>query len=106
MNKLKKCTFFRTIYDTKVRNAKAVKTNGFYENLTDKNGNEITLCFHKEAEKVWIVTEKSTGFRVCEGDTRMKALEEVKKKYLDLIFEKIKTAEKYKSIIARAYAEE
>ena len=90
---------------------KAVKTEGFCETLTDKNGNEITLCFHKtpcsvsQKDVVWTVTEKSTGLRVCESSKRMEALEEAKK-YLDTIYEKIQQAEKYKDIIARAYAEE
>ena len=70
----------------------------------NKNGNEITLCFHKASDVVWTVTEKSTGFRVCQGSKRMEALEEAKK-YLDLIYEKMQQAEKYKGIIARAYAE-
>ena len=53
---------------------------------------------------VWTVTEKSTGFRVCQGSKRMEALEEAKKN-LDMIYEKMQQAEKYKGIIARAYAE-
>ena len=44
---MKKCTFYRTIYNPGERGTKAVKTEGFCETLTDKNGNEITLCFHK-----------------------------------------------------------
>lgn len=99
---MKKCTFYRTVY--KDHEVKAVKTEGFCETLTDKNGNEITLCFHKASDVVWTVTEKSTGFRVCEGNKRMTALEEAKK-YLDVLYEKIQQAEKYKSIIDRAYAE-
>ena len=34
---------------------------------------------------VWTVTEKSTGFRVCQGSKRMEALEEAKKN-LDMIY--------------------
>lgn len=111
---MKKCTFYRTIYNPGERGTKAVKTEGFCETLTDKNGNEITLCFHKtptipysatQKNVVWTVTEKSTGLRVCESSKRMEALEEAKK-YLDTIYEKIQQAEKYKDIIARAYAEE
>lgn len=110
---MKKCTFYRTIYNPGGRGTKAVKTEGFCETLTDKNGNEITLCFHKtptipysatQKNVVWTVTEKSTGLRVCESNKRMEALEEAKK-YLDKIYEKIQQAEKYKGIIARAYAE-
>ena len=99
---MRKCTFYRTVY--KNRGVQAVKTEGFCETLKDKNGNEITLCFHKASDVVWTVTEKSTGFRVCQGSKRMEALEEAKK-YLDMIYEKMQQAEKYKGIIARAYAE-
>lgn len=100
---MKKCIFYRTIYSG--REVKAVKTEGFCETLTDKNGNEITLCFHKASEKVWAVTEKSTGFLVCHSDKRMNALEKAKE-YLDMIYEKIQQAEKYKKIISKAYEEE
>lgn len=101
---MKKCTFYRTVYDKKSMGVVATKTDGFCETLTDKNGNEVTLCFHKDSDFVWTVTEKSTGLRVCESDKRMNALEEAKK-YLDLIYDKTQTAGKYKEIIAKAYAE-
>lgn len=99
---MKKCTFYRTVYkDNKIQ---AIKTDGYSETLTDKTGNEITLCFHKESKNVWVVTEKSTGFRVSQGSKRMEALEEAKK-YLNMIYDKVQKLEKYKSIIASAYAE-
>lgn len=47
---MKKCTFYRTVY--KNRGVQAVKTEGFCETLKDKNGNEITLCFHKASDVV------------------------------------------------------
>lgn len=81
---MKKCTFYRTVY--KDHEVQPVKTEGYCETLTDKNGNEIILCFHKESDAVWIVTEKSTGFRVCQGSKRVEALEEAKK-YLNMIYE-------------------
>lgn len=99
---MKKCTFYRTVY--KNYEIQAVKTEGFCETLKDKNGNEITLCFHKASDVVWTVTEKSTGFRVCEGRKRMEALEEAKK-YLDMIYEKTQKLERYKIIITKAYIE-
>lgn len=101
---MKKCTFYRTVYK-RSDGVQAVKTNGYCETLTDKNGNEITLCFHKASDFVWTVTEKSTGFMICDSDKRMNALEEAKK-YLDLIYGNIQKVEKYKSIIAKAYEEE
>ncbi len=105
---MKKCTFYRTIKNPD--GVKAVKTEGFCETLTDKNGNEIILCFHKtpysasQKNVVWTVTEKSTGFKVCCGSKRMEALEEAKK-YLDMLYEKMQQEEKYRGIIARAYAD-
>lgn len=99
---MKKCTFYRTVYSG--RQVRAVKTEGFCETLTDKDGNEITLCFHKASEKVWAVTEKSTGFLVCHSDKRMNALEKAKE-YLDMIYEKMQQSEKYKTIISKAYEE-
>ena len=99
---MKKCTFYRTVYSS--GGVKAVKTDGFCETLTDKNGHEITLCFHKASDFVWGVTEKSTGLGVCQSDKRMNALEEAKK-YIDLIYDKVQTLGKYQEIVAKAYAE-
>lgn len=99
---MKKCIFYRTVY--KDNEVQAIKTDGYSETLTDKTGNEITLCFHKASENVWTVTEKSTGFKVCEGSKRMEALEKAKK-YLDIIYDKIQELEEYKGIIASAYEE-
>lgn len=99
---MKKCTFYRTVY--KDNEVQVIKTDGYSESLKDKNGNEIMLCFHKESDFVWVVTEKSTGFKVCQGSKRMEALEEAKK-YLDMIYDKVEQLERYKGIIASAYAE-
>lgn len=97
---MKKCIFYRMVY--KDNTIQAIKTDGYSEMLTDKNGNEITLCFHKASDFVWTVAEKSTGFRVCQGSKRMEALEEAKK-YLDMIYDKVQKLERYKDIIASAY---
>lgn len=100
---MKKCIFYKTVY--KGNKIQAIKTNGYSETLTDKIGNEIILCFNKSSKNVWVVTEKSTGFRVCEGSKRMEALEKAKK-YLDMIYEKTQKLEEYKSVIKKAYAED
>ena len=57
---MKKCTFYRTVY--KNRGVQAVKTEGFCETLTDKNGN-ITkfhplLVVDDEWENEFIVNQK------------------------------------------------
>lgn len=101
---MKKCTFYRTMYKAG-GGCQTVKTDGYCETLTDKDENEITLCFHKDSDYSWIVTEKSTGFKVCEGSKRTEALKEAKK-YLDRIYEKIRQLEEYKDLVAKAYAEE
>ena len=100
---MKKCVFYRMMNISS--GVQPVKTEGYCETLADKNGNEITLCFHKASDFVWAVTEKSTGFRVCQGSKRMEALEEAKK-YLDMIYERTLKLEKYKELISTAYAEE
>lgn len=108
---MKKCIFYRTVHSP--GGVKAVKTNGYYETLTDKNGHEITLCFHnpdaingvKVRDAIWGVTEKSTGFLICWGCPRKNALEEAKK-YIDLIYDKIQPLGKYQEIISKAYANE
>ena len=96
---MKKCTFYRVMNQNGL---KAVKTQGFCETVTDKNGHEFTLCFNKLYYNLWIVTEQSTGFRVCEGGTRMEAFEN-SKYYIDKIYDKVINLEKYIDIIAKAY---
>lgn len=100
---MKKCTFYRTVYNPKKMQVEAVKTEGFFDVVADNEGNEITLCFHKEFDYHWICTEKSTGLRVSEGSKRKDALEEAQKR-LGLIYVKIIENEKYKELISKAYA--
>ena len=96
---MKKCTFYRMMN----RNDLVVKTHGFCETVTDKNGHEITLCFNKLYDNnMWIVTEQSTGCKICEGNTRMEAFEN-SKHYIDRIYDKILNLGKYIDIINRAY---
>lgn len=101
---MKKCTFYRSIYDTKIKGIRAEKTEGYCETIKDDGGHEITLCFHMNNKKDWWVTEKSTGLKLCNAETRMEAFEEAMK-LINLIYQRIhdKTCKKYIDIIGNAY---
>ncbi len=102
---MKKCTFYRCIYDKAAGGAKAVKTEGFCETVKDNAGNEITLCFHKVSNFEWCVTEKTTGFRICSADKRKTALEKVMKNFINMVYAKTHDAscERYTEVIRKAY---
>lgn len=105
---MKKCGFFRLC---RGQNGLETRyTDGFSEIFKDNNGNKIECCFHRHEDehhiKTWSVTEKSSGFLICQGlPTRKEAAEEVNKKYINRIFSKLqeKQYDRYRELISKAY---
>lgn len=106
---MKKCEFFRMVMGDDKKPSPKI-TEGFCDTFTDKNGNEMIFCFHSteyaKNKKSWAVTEKSTGFLICQGlPTRQAAAEELTNKYLNLVFPLLqeRNYDEYKKKIAVAY---
>lgn len=102
---MKKCTFIKTwnnadcvksiedIKDTIIDKNNVVmitskyifiKQDGYYETLTDDDGNKIEMCFYK-GKSYWMAIEKTTGLMVCSGMTRKSCFNEVCDRYLNKI---------------------
>lgn len=80
-----------------------IKQDGYYETLTDDNGDKFEICFHKEPSG-WLATEKTTGYMVvCSVSTRKDCLNEVRCKYLNKIQLKLKNFDKLKLEVQKAY---
>ena len=61
-----------------------IKQDGYYETLTDDDGNKIEMCFYK-GKSYWMAIEKTTGLMVCSGMTRKSCFNEVCDRYLNKI---------------------
>lgn len=102
---MKKCTFIKTwnnadcvksiedIKDTIIDKNNVVmitskyifiKQDGYYETLTDDDGNKIEMCFYK-GKSYWMAIEKTSGLMVCSGMTRKSCFNEVCDRYLNKI---------------------
>ena len=102
---MKKCTFIKTwnnadcvksiedIKDTIIDKNNVVmitskyifiKQDGYYETLTDDDGNKIEMSFYK-GKSYWMAIEKTTGLMVCSGMTRKSCFNEVCDRYLNKI---------------------
>lgn len=79
-----------------------VKQDGYYETLTDDNGDKFEICFHKESSG-WIATEKTTGFMVvCCVSTRKDCLNEVCY-YLNKLRLKLKNFDEVRLEVQKAF---
>ena len=79
-----------------------VKQDGYYETLTDDNGNKFEICFHKEPSG-WLATEKTTGCMVvCSVSTRKDCLNEVRY-YLNKLRLKLKNFDEVRLEVQKAY---
>lgn len=102
---MKKCTFIKTYMNTTYAKSTEdikstiidknnvimitskyifVKQDGYYETLTDDNGDKFEICFHK-GKSYWIAIEKTTGLMVCTGTTRKNCFNELCDRYLNKI---------------------
>ena len=80
-----------------------VKQDGYYETLTDDNGDKFEICFHKEPSG-WLATEKTTGcIVVCRVSTRKDCLNEVRCKYLNKLQLKLKNVDEVRLEVQKAY---
>ena len=80
-----------------------VKQDGYYETLTDDNGDKFEICFHKEPSG-WLATEKTTGCMVvCRVSTRKDCLNEVCCKYLNKLQLKLKNVDEVRLKVQKAY---
>ena len=80
-----------------------VKQDGYYETLTDDNGDKFEICFHKEPSG-WLATEKTTGCMVvCCVSTRKDCLNEVRCKYLNKLQLKLKNVDEVRLEVQKAY---
>ena len=79
-----------------------VKQDGYYETLTDDNGDKFEICFHKEPSG-WLATEKTTGCMVvCSVSTRKDCLNEVRY-YLNKLRLKLKNFDEVRLEVQKAY---
>ena len=80
-----------------------VKQDGYYETLTDDNGDKFEICFHKEPSG-WLATEKTTGCMVvCRASTRKNCFNELCDRHLNKIQLKLKNFDKLKLEVQKAY---
>lgn len=80
--------------------------NGYYDTFIDKRGIELIFCFHKNDRGDWTISEKSSGLKICGGySSRNSAIEELKSKFIDLVFPLLQNEyyNKYKKQIMQVY---